>query len=57
VLLPLSIAVVIVTAIGILLAQELGNAFVWSIPVLSLLAGLLAIVALNRALKRTVKHA
>ena len=38
VLLPLSIALVVITAFGILLAAQLGSIFIWSIPVLSLLA-------------------
>jgi NADH-quinone oxidoreductase subunit H len=57
VLLPLSIAVVIVTAVGILLAQELGSIYIWSIPVLSAAAGLAALVGLNLAFRRRVRHA
>lgn len=57
VLLPISIAVVIITATGILLADQLGSIYVWSIPALSLLAGVVAALALNRSLRRTVAHA
>jgi NADH-quinone oxidoreductase subunit H len=57
VLLPLSIALVILTAIGILLAQEFGNLYLWSIPVLSIFAGLVTIIALNQSLRRRVGHA
>jgi len=57
VLLPLSIGVVIVTASGILLAQELGQALIWSIPVLSIVVGSVAVVAMNRSLNRAVARA
>jgi NADH-quinone oxidoreductase subunit H len=57
VLLPVSIAVVIVTAIGVLLAQELGSIYIWSIPALSIVAGLAAVLALGQSLRRKVAHA
>jgi NADH-quinone oxidoreductase subunit H len=57
VLLPVSVAVVIATATGILLAETLGSIYIWSIPALSILVGLVALVALNQSLKRTVAHA
>jgi NADH-quinone oxidoreductase subunit H len=57
VLLPLSIAVVVLTAIGILLAEQLGSVYLWSIPVLSILAGLVTALALSQALRRKVAHA
>ena len=43
VLLPLSLALVFITASGILLAQQVNPLFLWGIPVVSLLAGLVAI--------------
>jgi len=57
VLLPLSIAVVVVTAFGILLAQQLGSVYLWSIPILSIFAGLVTVFALDQALKRRAAHA
>jgi NADH-quinone oxidoreductase subunit H len=57
VLLPLSIAIVVVTAIGILLAQEFGNLYLWSIPILSILVGLITLIALNESLRRRLAHA
>ena len=57
VLLPLSIAVVVVTAFGILLAQQLGSVYLWSIPILSIFAGLVTAFALDQALKRRAAHA
>jgi NADH-quinone oxidoreductase subunit H len=57
VLLPLSIAVVVLTAFGILLADELGAIYLWTIPVLSIIAGLIIAFVLNNSLKRKVAHA
>jgi NADH-quinone oxidoreductase subunit H len=57
VLLPLALAVVIITAAGILLAQELGSLYLWSIPVASILVGLVMAVALNQSLRRRMAHA
>jgi NADH-quinone oxidoreductase subunit H len=56
VLLPLAVVVVIVTAAGILLAQELGNIYLWSIPVVSIVLGVVMAVALNQSLRRRVAH-
>jgi NADH-quinone oxidoreductase subunit H len=53
VLLPLSLALVFVTAAFILLADQTKNAlFMWGIPVISLLAGLVAVVFVYQALRR-----
>jgi NADH-quinone oxidoreductase subunit H len=52
VMLPLSLAVVFITALGILLAQDVDPLYIWSIPVLSLLAGLVAVVMVDRDLRR-----
>ncbi|HEY5983974.1 MAG TPA: NADH-quinone oxidoreductase subunit NuoH [Anaerolineales bacterium] len=57
VLLPLSIAVVVITAFGILLADQLGSTYIWSIPVLSILAGAIMAFFLNQSLRRKVAHA
>ncbi len=52
VLLPLSLALVFLTAIGILLAQEVNPLLRWSIPLTSLLAGFLAILGMYQSLRR-----
>src|SRR5512140_1902441 len=52
ILLPLSIAVVIVTAVGILLAQQYGPIWQWSIPVMSIFAGGVMLLLLNQSLRR-----
>ena len=53
ILLPLSLAIVFITATGILLAQELNNQiYYWSIPVLSIICLLVAIAFINRDLRR-----
>ncbi len=57
VLLPLSIAVVFITALGILLAQQFGQIYIWTIPVLSILAGLITALLVNISLRRKVAHA
>ena len=57
VLLPLSIAVVVLTALGVLLAQQYGGQYIWTIPALSIAAGLIMILALNISLRRKVAHA
>jgi NADH-quinone oxidoreductase subunit H len=53
ILLPLSLAVVLITASGILLAQELQNQlYYWSIPVLSIICLLIAVVVVDYDLRR-----
>jgi len=52
ILLPLALAIVFITATGILLAQQFGAAFMWFIPVVSLMAGFVAVVAIDRTLRR-----
>ena len=53
ILLPLSLVLAFITATGILLAQELNNQiFFWSIPVLSIICVLVAVVFINRDLRR-----
>ena len=53
VLLPLSLAVVFITAIGILLAEQFNNNWYLAIvPVLSILAGWIATLGVNRAIRR-----
>ncbi len=53
ILLPLSLAVLFITATGILLAQELNNQlFIWSIPLLSIICALVVVVFIYRDLRR-----
>ncbi len=53
ILLPLALAVVFITATGILLAQELNNnLFLWGIPFLSIIGLLMCIGFINRDLRR-----
>jgi NADH-quinone oxidoreductase subunit H len=57
VLLPLSIAVVVVTAFGILLADQLGSIYIWTIPVMSLFVAGVTVLLVNSSLRRRVAHA
>lgn len=57
VLLPLSIVVTVITAFGILLADQFGAVYIWTIPVLSIIAGLIATLLVNSSLRRKVAHA
>ena len=53
VLLPLSLVTVFITAAGILLAQELNNQlYIYSIPVLSIISAMIAVVFIFRSLRR-----
>lgn len=52
VLLPLALAVVFITAVGILLAQEVHPWLMWLTPVLSLAAGYFASLMIDRAIQR-----
>ena len=49
---PLSLTLVFFSALGILLAQEFGPMYIWVTPVLSTIAGLFAVVMINRTLRR-----
>jgi NADH-quinone oxidoreductase subunit H len=57
VLLPLSIAVVFFTALGILLADQYGPNYILTIPILSIIAGLITVLVVNISLRRKVAHA
>ena len=57
VLLPLSIAVVFLTALGILLAAQFGSIYIWTIPALSIFVGLITVLLVNISLRRKVAHA
>jgi NADH-quinone oxidoreductase subunit H len=52
ILLPLSLALVFLTATGILLAQEVNQWFMWAIPIVSLVAGFIAILGMYQTLRR-----
>ncbi|MFN2118843.1 MAG: NADH-quinone oxidoreductase subunit NuoH [Anaerolineales bacterium] len=57
VLLPLSIAVVVVTAFGIVLADQLGSIYIWTIPVMSLFVAGVTVLLVNSSLRRRIAHA
>ncbi len=57
VLLPLSLVLVLITAVGILLADMYGPLYIWTIPVLSIIAGLFTALLVNQSLRRKVAHA
>ena len=50
--LPLSLAVVFFTAVGILLAQDVNPLYIWITPLLSIVAGLFAVVMIYWSLRR-----
>ncbi|HET7144224.1 MAG TPA: NADH-quinone oxidoreductase subunit NuoH [Anaerolineales bacterium] len=53
ILLPLSLVVVFITAAGYLLEQELNNQlYIWSIPVLSIISAVVAVLFIYRDLRR-----
>ena len=53
VMVPLSLAVVFITATGILLAQELNNQlYIWTIPVFSIFAAVIAVMMIYREIRR-----
>ncbi len=57
VLLPLSIVVVFLTAVGIILVQQFGAVYIWFIPISSIVAGLIAALLVNFSLRRKVARA
>lgn len=52
ILLPLSLAVVFITAVGILLSETVNPLWMWMVPVLSILAGLFVVTVIYRDLRR-----
>ncbi|HET9908105.1 MAG TPA: complex I subunit 1 family protein, partial [Anaerolineales bacterium] len=52
VLIPLSLAIVFITATGILLAEQVDPMFIWIIPVASLLVGLIPVITIYRSIRR-----
>ena len=57
VLLPLSIAIVVLTATGVLLSDQFGPVYIWAIPVVSVFAGVIAVLLVNLSLRRRTAHA
>ena len=57
VLLTLSLAVVVITAVGILLADQFGPIYIWTVPILSIVAGLFTTLLMNISLRKKVVHA
>jgi len=57
VLLPLSLVVVFLTAVGIELSQLFGPVYIWFIPPASIVAGLVAVLLVNLSLRRKVARA
>ena len=51
-LLPVSLALVFITSVGIILAEEFNANFMWGIPVLSIMVGLFAVGMIDRVLRR-----
>ncbi|MFC2063978.1 NADH-quinone oxidoreductase subunit NuoH [Chloroflexota bacterium] len=52
IMLPLSLALVFITAVGIMMAENINPTYIWGIPVLSILVGLFAIGSIDRVLRR-----
>jgi NADH-quinone oxidoreductase subunit H len=52
VLLPLSLVIAFISAAGVLLAEELGPMWIWSIPIASIFVGLFTVVMIYRELRR-----
>ena len=53
ILIPLSLVIVFITATGILLAEEFSNnLFLWMIPVVSVIVGLIPVAMIYRSLRR-----
>lgn len=57
VLLPLSLVLVMLTAIGIILVQQFGSDYFLFIPISSIVAGLITAMLVNLSLRRKVAHA
>jgi NADH-quinone oxidoreductase subunit H len=52
VLLPLALGVAFISAVGVLLAEQVDPALIWSVPIASILVGLVTFALVNRALWR-----
>ncbi|HEY9152075.1 MAG TPA: NADH-quinone oxidoreductase subunit NuoH [Anaerolineales bacterium] len=57
VLLPLSLVLVFLTAVGIVLVQQLGAVYIWFIPISSIVSGVIAALLVNQSLRRKVARA
>ena len=56
VMLPLAIALVGITAVGVVLAGEVSPLLIWAVPMVSLAAGAVAALSVNYALRKKVAH-
>jgi NADH-quinone oxidoreductase subunit H len=54
VLLPLSLALAFISAVGVLLAQDVNPALIWLVPVVSIIAGFVTIGFVDRSLRRKI---
>jgi len=54
VLLPLSLALAFISAVGVLLAQDVNPALIWLVPVVSIIAGFVTIGLVDRSLRRKI---
>jgi NADH-quinone oxidoreductase subunit H len=54
VLLPLSLALAFISAVGILLAQDVHPALIWLVPLMSIIAGFVSVGFVDRSLRRKV---
>jgi NADH-quinone oxidoreductase subunit H len=52
VLLPLSLALAFISAVGILLAQDVHPALIWLVPLMSIIAGFVSVGYVDRSLRR-----
>jgi NADH-quinone oxidoreductase subunit H len=52
VMLPLSLALAFISAVGVLLAQDVNPALIWLVPVTSIIAGFVTIGLVDRSLRR-----
>jgi NADH-quinone oxidoreductase subunit H len=52
VLVPLSLAIVFITATGILLAEQVDPMLIWIIPVASVLVSLIPVITIYRSIRR-----
>ncbi len=52
VLLPLSLALAFISAVGILLAQDVHPALIWLVPLMSIIAGFVSVGFVDRSLRR-----
>jgi len=52
ILLPVSLALVFITSVGIILSEQVNQQIIWSVPILSILVGFFAVYMVDRVLRR-----